>query len=90
MTSIPDRPELSHHEKNLAVQKIKAREIVNEIIQFGVTNVQILYIIRLLALELEDVNLMHALTDIINQAGQISAEGTSSDNSPSGKTKIYT
>jgi len=86
----PTKPELSHHEKNLAIQKVKAREIVNEIVQFGVTHSQILYIIRLLSLELEDVNLMHALTDIINQSGQISAEGTSSENSPSEKTKIYT
>jgi len=90
MTETPTVPELSRREKELALQKIKAREIVSEVIQFGVTQYQILYIVRLLSLELEDVNLMHALTDVINQSGQISAEGTTNSNEASGKTKIYT
>lgn len=90
MTDTTAVPKLSRHEKDIALQKIKAREIVREIIHYGVTQHQILYIVKLLSLELEDVNLMHALTDVINQSGQISAEETTNSNETSAKTKIYT
>ncbi len=48
---------MNHEDKDL-VDKIKAREIVNEIMQFGVTQYQIELIIKLLALELADRELM--------------------------------
>jgi hypothetical protein len=41
------------------------REIVREIIRFGVNESQKKQIIKLLALELEDVDLMKAVTEII-------------------------
>jgi predicted transcriptional regulator len=49
------------------------REIVREIIRFGVNEEQKKQIIKLLVLELEDINLMKAITEII----QLEKENTS-------------
>ena len=54
--------------------KIKAREIVQSVLDYGVNQKQILQIINLFALELEDTNLMKNITGIITQ----SREGTKS------------
>ena len=54
--------------------KIRAREIVQSVLQYGVTQSQILQIINLFSMELEDVSLMKEITGIITQ----SREGTKS------------
>ena len=54
--------------------KIKAREIVQSVLDYGVNQEQILQIINLFAMELEDNNLMKQITGIITQ----SREGTKS------------
>lgn len=56
--------------KNFGVEKDardaeKAREIVQEILEFGVTQSQILIIINQLALNLENVNHMKQLTQTV-------------------------
>jgi hypothetical protein len=43
----------------------KARKIVNEITNFGVTQVQLLKIIYLLSLELENVDHMRAISSLV-------------------------
>ena len=63
----------SEAENNIQ-DNIKAREIVQSVLQYGVNQKQILQIINLFALELEDVNLMKEITGTINQ----SREGTKS------------
>ena len=55
--------------------KIKAREIVQTVIQYGVNQMQLEQMIYLLAMELENVNLMKDLTKSITQ----SREGTKSN-----------
>lgn len=55
--------------------KIKAREIVQSVLDYGVNQKQILQIINLFAMELEDTNLMKQITGIITQ----SREGTKSN-----------
>lgn len=55
--------------------KIKAREIVQSVLQYGVNQKQILQIINLFAMELEDINLMKEITGTITQ----SREGTKSN-----------
>lgn len=55
--------------------KIKAREIVQSVLDYGVNQKQILQIINLFAMELEDNNLMKQITGIITQ----SREGTKSN-----------
>ena len=55
--------------------KIKAREIVQSVLDYGVNQKQILQIINLFAMELEDTNLMKQITGTITQ----SREGTKSN-----------
>ena len=55
--------------------KIKAREIVQSVLDYGVNQKQILQIITLFAMELEDLNLMKQITGTITQ----SREGTKSN-----------
>ena len=55
--------------------KIKAREIVQSVLDYGVNQKQIIQIINLFSMELEDINLMKQITGIINQ----SREGTKSN-----------
>ena len=54
--------------------KIKAREITQTVLEYGVNQNQITQMIYLLAMELEDHNLMRVITSTITQ----SREGTSS------------
>jgi hypothetical protein len=54
---------------------IKAREIVQSVLDYGVTQEQILQIIKLFSIELENVELMKQLTQTITQ----SREGTKSN-----------
>lgn len=45
----------------------KCREIINEILNFGVNQSQILTLIKLLSLELEDRELMLQINNALNQ-----------------------
>ena len=62
-------------EEELIQDKIKAREIVQTVIEYGVNQSQLTQMIYLLAMELENVELMKQLTQIITQ----SREGTKSN-----------
>ena len=64
----------STEEQNIQ-DKIKAREIVQTVIEYGVNQKQLEQMIYLLAMELENVTLMKELTQIITQ----SREGTKSN-----------
>lgn len=55
--------------------KIKAREIVQTVLEYGVNQAQLMQMIYLLAMELENVELMKQLTQTITQ----SREGTKSN-----------
>lgn len=61
-------------EEILIEDKIKAREIVQSVLQYGVNQKQIEQIIYLFSMELENVELMKQLSTVINQ----SREGTQS------------
>ena len=62
-------------EEKLLKDKIKAREIIQTIIEYGVNQIQLEQMIYLLAMELENVSLMKELTKTITQ----SREGTKSN-----------
>jgi len=64
----------STEEQNIQ-DKIKAREIVQTVIEYGVNQKQLEQMIYLLAMELENVSLMKELTQSITQ----SREGTKSN-----------
>ena len=81
---------LSRAERENVLYRVKAREIVSEIMNFGVSQSQIVYIIRMLALELEDVSLMNDLNDAIVQSSRFTREASSDVQAVPKKTKIYT
>ena len=56
------------------LENAAAREITQEIMRFGVSQQQIIQIINLLALELEDNNLMKDIRTLITQSKQKSEE----------------
>ena len=62
-------------EENNIQDKIKAREIVQTVLEYGVNQAQIEQMIYILAMNLENVNLMKELTQSITQ----SREGTKSN-----------
>ena len=63
------------NEEQLIKDKIKAREIVQTVLEYGVSQAQMEQMIYLLAMELENVDLMKQLTQTITQ----SREGTKSN-----------
>ena len=62
-------------EEQLVKDKIKAREIIQTVLEYGVNQAQIEQMIYILAMNLENVNLMKDLTQSITQ----SREGTKSN-----------
>ena len=51
-----------------AIDSIRCREVVQEILDFGINQKQLLVIIKLLALELENNETMKEITEVANQA----------------------
>ena len=62
-------------EEKIIKDKIKAREIVQTVLEYGVNQSQLEQMIFLLSMELENVSLMKDLTNTITQ----SREGTKSN-----------
>ena len=60
-----EKIELTDKEQGDVLANAAAREIVHEIMNFGVNQRQILQIINLLALELEDNNLMRSIVGLV-------------------------
>ena len=63
------------NEEQLVQDKIKAREIIQTVLEYGVNQAQIEQMIYILAMNLENVTLMKELTQSITQ----SREGTKSN-----------
>ena len=63
------------NEEELVKDKIKAREIVQTVLEYGVNQAQITQMIYLLSMELENLDLMKQITNTITQ----SREGTKSN-----------
>lgn len=59
------KPSLEENQPEDLLQNAAAREIVQEIMNFGVNQSQILQIINLLALELEDNNMMRSIIGLV-------------------------
>ena len=84
---------LTKEQRNDIAHRAKAREIVQTILEYGVSQSQIFYIIKLLSLELEDVQVMQKINEFLDNserfAGMEELPGTDEGSSPH-KTKIYT
>ena len=55
-------------EEDRILSSVQCREIVQEILNFGVDQYQMLIIIKLLSLELEDRDMMLQLTEVIDSS----------------------
>lgn len=56
----------SSKENQLILESAKSREIVHEIMNYGVSQHQIIKIIKLLSLELDDISMMKSITEVID------------------------
>ena len=65
-----------NEEETSLLESAKCREIIGEILNFGVSQHQIKTLIKLLALELEDNDLMQSIVKIVKDTNE-----NSSDNS---------
>jgi len=54
-------------EEKIASESLECRNIVKTILEYGVTQRQILHICKLLSLELEDGNAMRRISSLINE-----------------------
>ena len=71
---------LSKEEKKVLADRIKARTISKEILDFGVTDGQIRELIKLLALELEDRDTMVKIFEFLGSSEEVQKD----------EVKIYT
>jgi len=62
-----DSENLAPKKETVTLEDVVSREIVQEILKFGVTQSQILKIIEVLALELENRNTMISIVECINK-----------------------
>ncbi len=62
----PDKADTPKRESKEVMNSIRAREIVSEILNFGVNQHQMKKIIKFLSLELEDRNLMQKIAGLID------------------------
>lgn len=61
---------MSNEEKDLQY-KIKSRQIVNEVLNYGVSQNEIKTIIKLLSLELEDTSIMKEIINFLDNNNKI-------------------
>jgi hypothetical protein len=84
---------LTKDQRSDVMHRAKAREIVQTILEYGVSQSQIFYIIKFLSLELEDVQVMQNISEILDNSERFAEmgglSGTDEGSSPR-KTKIYT
>ena len=64
---LKDRKNLAPEKETVTLENVVSREIVQEILKFGVTQSQILKIIEILALELENRDTMLSIVECINK-----------------------
>ena len=79
---------LSKDERDDVLSRMKAREIVREIMNFGVSQSQIVYIIKLLSLELENVQVMNKINAFFDENDKIESGADAMEKNPN--VKIYT
>lgn len=83
---------ISKDEKREISNRIKAREIVQTILDYGVSQHQIVYIIKLLSLELEDINVMQKINEFLADSILLDTKNSidEKDVKRPKKPKIYT
>ena len=86
-----EHEELTSAQRFDLMDRAKSREIVQSILDFGVSQKQIVYILKLLSLELEDVQVMQKINGFIDNSEILSSEDVEKIvDGNTKKTKIYT
>ena len=83
---------ITQEEKQDVMYRIKAREIVQAILDYGISQEQTVYIIKLLTLELEDVHVMQKINEFLDGSERFTNEKSTmiEKSEKNSKTKIYT
>ena len=79
---------MTQTEKRLVLERVNSRDIVHTILQYGVSQQQIVYIIKLLSLELEDMQLVQRISELIDSVNNDDSLSELEASKP--KAKIYT
>ena len=66
MITQKDKKNLTPEQQTVTLENVVAREIVQEILKYGVTQGQIVKIIEVLAMELENRDMMISIVECIN------------------------
>ena len=86
-----EHEELTSAQRFDLMDRAKSREIVQSILDFGVSQKQIVYILKLLSLELEDVQVMQKINEFIENSEILANEDVEKIvDGNTQKTKIYT
>tara|TARA_R110002074_G_scaffold384460_1_gene565135 strand:+ start:1096 stop:1365 length:270 start_codon:yes stop_codon:yes gene_type:complete len=86
-----EEKDLTPSERFDLLDRAKSREIVQSILDFGVSQKQIVYILKLLSLELEDVQAMQKINEFIDNSELLDSEDVKKVvDGKTQKTKIYT
>ena len=89
MTDQEKTKNLTKEEREDLVSKSKAREIVRTIMDYGVSQSQIVYIISMLSLELEDLDLAREIRNLLSQNESFQRAASVSPEEQKKKTKIF-
>ena len=89
MTERNDVKNLSKEERDNLVHKTKAREIVRTIMDYGVSQTQIVYIISMLSLELEDLDLSREIRSVLSEKEKFQTAANVLPDDQKKTTKIF-
>ena len=89
MTKENEVEKLSKEEKKDLVSRAKAREIVRSIMDYGVSQDQIVYIISMLSLELENLDLARDIRNVLSQEEKFQKAATVQPEEKKKTTKIF-
>jgi hypothetical protein len=77
-------------ERKVVLERANSRDIVQTILQYGVSQQQIVYIIKLLSLELENMQLVQKISELIDSTLDDGTDSLNEEKATKPKAKIYT
>ena len=89
MTDQEKTKNLTKEEREDLVSKSKAREIVRTIMDYGVSQSQIVYIISMLSLELEDLDLSREIRSVLSEKEKFQTAANVLPDDQKKTTKIF-
>ena len=81
---------MSPQERKAVLERANSRDIVQTILQYGISQQQIVYIIKLLSLELENMQLVQKISELIDSTLDGGTDSLNEKKATKPKAKIYT